>query len=241
MHLLLLVGDITSQGFVNKKRKLYEQVTQCVEPTEPQFSTSESPSTSSIATALSNSSVHTALNKLFNKKHTAGGKGGRCKTKNLLPCIKKPASATASSSKVDTVRASPSTKEKPITVACIENSEAMTVPKDKTKLRSSGMLKMCMLTYHSSNEDITSKISQTFGKAITIMLATKSGELFDAPNDMSGERLLDIVGNSYLYVRPAVIPPPPPPERDAAESSMPPQQQPHQLETNESNNSEEGT
>ena len=222
---------------IRKENYNYEQVTQCVEPTE-QFSTSESPSTSSIATALSNSSVHTALNKLFNKKHTAGRKGGRCKTKNLLPCIKKPASATASSSKVDTVFASPSTKEKPITVACIENSEAMTVPKDKTKLRSPGMLKMCMLLYHSSNEDITSKISQTFGKAVTILLATKSGELFDAPNDMSGERLLDIVGNSYLYVRPAVIPPP---ERDAAESSMPPQQQPHQLETNESNNSEEGT
>ena len=90
---------------------------------------------------------------------------------------------------------------------------------------------MCVL---NSNEDITSKISQTFGKAVTIMLATKSGEFFDAPSDMSGERLLDIVGNSYLYVRSAV--PPSPPGADAAESSgMPPlpQQQPQKLGTND--------
>ena len=61
------------------------------------------------------------------------------------------------------------------------------------------------------------------------MIATKSGELFDAPNDMSGEKLLDIIGNSYLYVRPVVTP-----EIVLNECSLP------QQETSGSKNSEEG-
>ena len=124
------LGDITSQGLVNKKRKLYEEVTQCVEQSSA-ARTTESPS--SIATSLSNSSVHSALNKLFNKRHTAGGKGGRCKTKDLKK-LSACSATTTSSSKADTIRTSPSTKEKPVTVALVDNSEAMTVPKDKTKL-----------------------------------------------------------------------------------------------------------
>lgn len=101
----------------------------------------------------------------------------------------------------------------------------MTIPKDKAKLRSSGMLRMCMLSSHSSLEDITLTISRSFGKKVIVLLATKSGELFDAPADISGERLLDIIGNSYLNVRSAISPQPalPPPFDDPSSQSCQPE------------------
>lgn len=82
------------------------------------------------------------------------------------------------------------TKAKPITAVCVEYG-VKSVPKDKGKLRKSGMMKMCLLSPLESYEEIQSRINQLFGKPVKLLLVTKSGDLFNAPTNLKGNQFLE--------------------------------------------------
>jgi hypothetical protein len=56
----------------------------------------------------------------------------------------------------------------------------------------------------SSNDmyqEIQLKVNQLFAKPVKLLLAIKTGDLFDASGNLTGSELVEMIGSSCLYVQ----------------------------------------
>ena len=67
-------------------------------------------------------------------------------------------------------------------------------------------MKMCLFSLSDSCDTVLSKIKQIYHKDMTILRATKSGDLFNVDSTLDGKELLDFVGNGCLYVKQKIKP-----------------------------------
>ena len=124
-HHLLLIGDITPQGYIKKKKKLLDEISESNEELKPKTPTS-------VLTEMTSSSVHSTLNKIFNKKER---KAVATKRKAELPIEDDTRRASKKSRSADN-------KESAITVVRVEHT-VISIPRDKLKLKELGLMQLC--------------------------------------------------------------------------------------------------
>ena len=138
---------------------------------------------------MTSSSVHSTLNKIFNKK---GRKAVATKRKAELPIEDDTRRASKKSRSADN-------KESAITVVRVEHT-VISIPRDKLKLKELGLMQFCLISPMDSKETVAAKLNEVFNEEVKILRATKSNDLFEV-NQMNGEELLDMIGSGCLYVK----------------------------------------
>ena len=155
-----------------------------------------------VLAGLKTPSVHEKLNTLFNKRVNNKTSEGQLQLGSKGKGTKRSLSSKLA---VETdMLLKKAKKEKAITVICVDCS-AITIPRDKARLKSNGQMRLCLVSPSDDKEKISVKLNEAFGKPVKVVRATRSGDLFDA-HDMDGEEVLDAIGGGCLYVKPCNIP-----------------------------------
>jgi hypothetical protein len=140
-------------------------------------------------------SVYAHLNKLFNKK--AVSKQSLAKTKR-----RKVESSHDDSDEEAVTPITKKSREKAVTVVCVDPGTT-TIPRQKHKR---GSMKYLLVSPTDSEEIISRNIRKLFDFDVIVLRATMSNDLFEQKDPINGRKLLDMIGNGCLYVKPSSVP-----------------------------------